>query len=126
MATRARIGIEYPSGQIHSIYVHNDGGIESLGKMLKTFFNSKEKIEKLINMGDASFIEKEIGESNSFHNTNYDCCLFYHRDRNEPLNIKFDDTLDEFLDDYIDYHYIYLDKWYLVKNYQYFPLELID
>ena len=54
MATRSRIGIELQDGSILSAYHHYDGYPSWLGRILKTHYNSKEKVAELIDGGDMS------------------------------------------------------------------------
>jgi len=53
MATRSRIAIENESGIVKSIYCHFDGYIDGVGKVLFEHYD-KEKLEKLIELGDIS------------------------------------------------------------------------
>jgi hypothetical protein len=41
-------------------------------------------VERLIEGGSLSALAPEIGERNSFRDTDSDVCLYYHRDRGEP------------------------------------------
>lgn len=54
MATRARIGIKLKNGSVLSVYHHWDGYPEWLGRILKTHYNTREKVSKLIDGGDMS------------------------------------------------------------------------
>jgi len=54
MATRSRIGIELSDGSILSAYHHWDGYPEWLGRILKTHYNTKDKVAELIDGGDMS------------------------------------------------------------------------
>jgi hypothetical protein len=54
MATRSRIGIELSDGSVLSAYHHWDGMPSWLGRILKTHYNTKEKVEELIDGGDMS------------------------------------------------------------------------
>ena len=54
MSTRARIGIELSDGSILSAYHHWDGYESWLGRILKTHYNTKEKVAELIDGGDMS------------------------------------------------------------------------
>lgn len=54
MATRARIGIELSDGSVLSVYHHWDGYPEWLGRILKTHYNTREKVSELIDGGDMS------------------------------------------------------------------------
>ena len=54
MATRSRIGLELSDGSILSVYHHWDGYPEWLGRILKTHYNTKDKVAELIDGGDMS------------------------------------------------------------------------
>ena len=51
MATRSRVGIELKNGSILSIYSHWDGYVEWAGRILKTHYNTREKVASLIDGG---------------------------------------------------------------------------
>jgi hypothetical protein len=74
MATRSRIAIETESGTVKSIYCHFDGYVSGVGKTLFNHYD-KEKLEKLIELGDIS----SLGESTE--NT-----VAYWRDRGEDFH----------------------------------------
>ena len=54
MATRSRIGLELADGSILSAYSHWDGYPEWMGRILRTHYNTKEKVAELIDGGDMS------------------------------------------------------------------------
>jgi len=54
MATRSRIGIQLPDDSILSVYHHWDGYPEWLGRILRTHYNTKDKVAELIDGGDMS------------------------------------------------------------------------
>ena len=54
MATRSRIGIQLKDDSILSVYHHWDGYPSWLGRILKTHYNTKEKVSQLIDGGDMS------------------------------------------------------------------------
>ena len=54
MSTRSRIGIQLSDDSILSVYHHWDGNPEWLGRILNTHYNSKNKVEELIDGGDMS------------------------------------------------------------------------
>ena len=54
MATRSRIGIALQDDSILSVYHHWDGYPTWLGRILKTHYNTKEKVAALIDGGDMS------------------------------------------------------------------------
>ena len=54
MATRGRIGIQLKDDSILSVYHHWDSYPSWLGRILKTHYNTKEKVSELIDGGDMS------------------------------------------------------------------------
>ena len=76
MATRARIGVLHPDGSVTSIYSHWDGYPNGVGKTLAESYSSQDLAKRLVAMGGVSVLEGTIEES-----------TFYHRDRDEDLEI---------------------------------------
>jgi hypothetical protein len=74
MSTRSRIAIENESGIVNSIYCHFDGYVSGVGKTLFNHYD-KEKLQKLIELGDIS----SLGESTID-------TVAYCRDRGEDLH----------------------------------------
>jgi hypothetical protein len=72
MATRSNIAIEKQDGTVSSIYCHFDGYVGGVGKRLFEHYQSKEKLQELIDLGDISFLRETIEET-----------IAYHRDREE-------------------------------------------
>ncbi len=54
MATRSRIGIQLSDESVLSVYHHWDGYPEWLGRILKTHYNTRDKVAELIDGGDMS------------------------------------------------------------------------
>jgi hypothetical protein len=54
MSTRSRIGIQLSDESVLSVYHHWDGYPEWLGRILKTHYNTREKVAELIDGGDMS------------------------------------------------------------------------
>jgi hypothetical protein len=54
MATRSRIGIQLADESVLSVYHHWDGYPEWLGRILKTHYNTYDKVAELIDGGDMS------------------------------------------------------------------------
>lgn len=108
MATRSRIGIIGEIETITSVYCHNDGYPDYLGNMLIENYNSKEKAELIISMGGISVLRKEIGEKADDHKVGLmkedytyhhpTWSLFYHRDRDEDLQIAKTNSHHEFFE----------------------------
>ena len=64
MSTRSRIGLELSDGSVLSIYSHWDGYPKFNGVKLVEHFNTKEKVQELIDMGDISCIWTNVGWNN--------------------------------------------------------------
>ena len=108
MSTHARIGISCGK-TVKTIFVHYDGN--SLGLYLEQYYNTPEAVEELISYGDAITIGECIGDKIDYN----DClkvitlsgkqCMFFHRDKGEPLVIT-EMTEDE-LADSEEFNYLY-------------------
>ena len=61
MSTNSRIGIRLPDDSILSVYHHWDGYPEWLGVTLKQQYNTREKIEELIDGGNMSCCYTQSG-----------------------------------------------------------------
>jgi hypothetical protein len=61
MATRGRIGLELSDGSILSIYSHWDNYPKFTGAKLVEHFNTKEKVQELVDLGDISCIWTNLG-----------------------------------------------------------------
>lgn len=55
MSTRAHIVKKLNNGKYIGIYHHNDSYPEYLGELLLTYYDTEEKLDKLISLGDISF-----------------------------------------------------------------------
>ena len=121
MATRSRIGLVNQDGSIDSIYCHFDGYISGNGRILDQHYNSLEKIQELIALGDLSSLGEEIGLQHPF--SSYEgfrgseqdyksmygkMCTAYMRDRGEtgclPVH---SDGVDDFLEIAEEYNYLF-------------------
>lgn len=65
MSTRCRIGIEQPDGTIKSIYCHHDGYYEGVGTVLQKYYDTPEKINELMELGDISCLGKKYDQEMS-------------------------------------------------------------
>jgi len=74
MSTRSRIAIEKESGIVNSIYCHFDGYVSGVGKTLFNHYD-KEKLQKLIELGDISSLKESTIDT-----------VAYCRDRGEDLH----------------------------------------
>lgn len=97
MATRSTIAIEYENGTVAQIYCHWDGYLEHNGKILNEHYTNVPKIAELIDLGDLSFLDAEIGTKCDFDNRPDGQCLAYGRDRGETdVGAKYFDSLEDY------------------------------
>ncbi len=73
MATRARIGIQLSDESVLSVYHHWDGYPEWLGRILKTHYNTKDKVAELIDGGDMSTCWNEDNQPEYYSARGEDC-----------------------------------------------------
>jgi hypothetical protein len=125
-STRSFVGIEDNSGKIKYIYVHYDGYLKGLGKTLLDHYADEKKIKKMISLGDASSIGKELepekGQEHTFNNPIKGVSVFYKRDRGEKgVDASGSSSRDTFrrAGQDIDYLYLYIQKekeWYVLHG----------
>ena len=125
MGTRSRIGI-YENGAVKSIYCHWDGYIEHNGEILFKHYDTTDKVEELIMLGDLSCLDTSIGVKTDFNAPEPNQCIAYHRDRGEELNIRASD--EESMKNWEEYNYLFKNGVWLVScsltNYEFEPLKL--
>ena len=124
MATRSVIAKKQDNGQIKASYCHYDGYLEHVGEILNKHYTDKSKIDALLNEGDISCLDKNIGEKIDFDDfetlRKNGQCRFYHRDRNEKLTLEVLDNvaeLESYANDDCCAEYIYLfmeNKWHVL------------
>lgn len=112
MATRSMIGILRQDGIVTGIYCHNDGYVDGgVGQMLVEHWDTQDKVEELMKLGQISVLGKTIGTKVDFDTfRGREQCLAYHRDRGECLRSskRFTDR-DEYIkmSDFCDYFYLF-------------------
>ena len=117
MGTHATVSIK-TNERIRTIYCHYDGYLSSLGRVLLEHYTTEERINELIDFGDASSIYKNLSPSedseHSFLYPQKDTCVFYHRDRGEDLVIKEYASETSLLRNRgMEYNYLFRDgEWY--------------
>jgi hypothetical protein len=125
MATRSAIGfIEY-DGSVTGIYCHSDGYISHVGRILKEHYNTIEKVEELLDLGDLSTLGPSIGEKAEFTLDAPDAskqCIAFGRDKGVPETtaITFSNK-QEFYYNYLNSgcEYMYLfdgNDWFLLHK----------
>jgi hypothetical protein len=93
MATRSRIGLELSDGSILSAYAHWDGYPEWMGRILRTHYNSKDKVAELIDGGDMSSPWTNAG----FNNETVEQGPLYYSQRGDNCPPRLDADLCEYL-----------------------------
>ena len=139
MATRSTIAKLGKDGIIKAVYCHSDGYLEYNGKMLNEHYQDESKVDELLEHGDISFLNENIGvkldfmDYKSFHENKQ--CRFYARDRGEQhrhFDMCFDELdLIKFAKNSCNAEYVYLyayGYWYVytVEDNTYEFVELED
>ena len=119
MGTRSRIGIQLKDDSILSVYCHWDGYPSFNGKVLREFYNTKEKVTQLINGGNISSLHTNAGWNNE---TLPEMGPLYYTMRNETLESnapRYDESIFDFLDKENNEEYAYIwtvnNEWKCVK-----------
>lgn len=122
MATRSTISIHQNDGIIKSVYCHWDGYYEHNGVILYNFYDTADKVKKLINYGAISSLGTDIGKKHDFMKLYYGC-TFYHRDRNEEKSIqeyKIYSSVNPYYNiEEEEYNYVFVENtciWYAKKQ----------
>lgn len=85
MSTHCAIGKKVEGGYKY-IYVHNDGYESYMFNLLIKHYNNDEIVDKLISLGDASFLAERLEPVTTYHSFEHPepyVSVFYHRDRGE-------------------------------------------
>lgn len=87
MSTNSSIGIKRKDGSETRIYCHWDGYIEHNGVCLQLAYNTAEKVEALLALGDLSSLGyyPDRVPADQVDETSSACCVAYHRDRGEEF-----------------------------------------
>ena len=110
MSTNASIAIQRKDGTRTAIYLHWDGYVENAGVILQLAYNTAEKVEELLKLGDLSslgYYTEPTDEKHDFENPQPHICVAYHRDRGEAY--KQTDSQQQF-------NYLYNEReavWYV-------------
>ena len=83
MSTRSFICKRTEDGKLLGIYCHYDGYLEHHGRILCEYYNTPEKVDALIALGDLSSLGKKISPTNATHDIDHPepgVCIAYGRD----------------------------------------------
>jgi len=131
MSTRCRIGIRLNhSTKIVSIYCHSDGYPSGVGSILRDYYNTEDKIIKLLNLGDLSMLGTEpidspdlwdfnSGMTELARDRNYEIplCRTYRGRGEANVGARVVENLLEYLKTQgEEYNYLFCDgQWYVVS-----------
>ena len=119
MSTRSFICVEQDDGSYKGVYCHWDGYLTYNGAMLLDHYNSRERAEALIALGDLSLLcEKLYPDPDKPHGFDYDkrqpdVTVAYARDRGEKNTEARIVTPESALDSWGEYLYVFCKdgKW---------------
>ena len=117
MSTRSLICIQRGKNKYEAIYCHSDGYLTYNGQMLNDHYNEREKVEKLIKLGNISCLNEKIDpDPTRPHSFDYserqdDVTVAYGRDRGEKGQESTLCSMQELKDwNWIEYIYIFNTK----------------
>lgn len=111
MGTRSTIAVQHADGTISQIYCHWDGYLSYNGKILQEHYNSLERAEALVAIGDLSSLAPscDCPEGHSFDTPAEGYCVAYGRDRGEDGTApNVFETLSDYRSNFQDEEYNYL------------------
>ena len=88
MGTRSTIALEFADGTVQQVYCHWDGYLSHNGKILHESYSDPFKLQRLLDLGGISSLDKEIGTQHNFSDRLEGVTTFYTRDRGESLTIE--------------------------------------
>ena len=109
MSTRSLIGIERENNMVEYVFCHWDGYPSYVGSILKNYYSTKDKIEKILLNGDVDVLKNNTQET-----------TFYNRD----LGYTNEDIIDFTEEDALKSKFINKDEYFstrdiLVSEYRY-------
>lgn len=120
MSTRSYICIEQEDGTYKGIYCHSDGYETHNGAILIDHYNSRERANALIKLGNLSYLQPKLEPDTNFpHSFDFDerqegVTVAYGRDRGETEQESHAIMLEDLDKDvWIEYTYVFTkdDKW---------------
>jgi hypothetical protein len=117
MATRSRIGIQLADESVLSVYHHWDGYPEWLGRILKTHYNTKDKVAELIDGGDMSSCWTD---GHCDDNTDGSYGPEYYSQRGEDCPPRLDANKYDYLAEGEEYAYLFANgEWVCYNRHQF-------
>ncbi len=125
MATRSRIGIELSNGSVLSAYHHWDGYPEWLGRILRTHYNTQDKVAELIDGGDMSCCWTDERWNSETKVQEYG--PQYYSQRGEDCPPRLDANVVEYLKDGEEYAYLFRNgEWICWNRHQFEDTEMSE
>lgn len=120
MSTNSTIAVKLADGSVNQVYCHWDGYLEHNGVILQKHYNSQELAEALVNLGDISFLCKNINPDgeHTFDNPKEGVTIFYGRDRGESgVNARkfWNEEMFRLSGEKEEYDYLFADGEWLVR-----------
>jgi hypothetical protein len=113
MSTNSYIGIVNSDGSVDYSYCHWDGYPAGVGKTLVDNYTTEEQVRELLSYGSISVLGSSIGEKHNFNsNESGQQCTFYHRDRDDDLELSSVYGVPTLLRRGMEYTYLFRDgEW---------------
>ena len=123
MGTRSRIGIMKKDGSITSIYCHWDGYLEHNGTALALHYNTPENVEKLIALGDISYLGNTLSTTESYNQMRGEDIVITHHNNFDEFAKHCFDSWEEYAYLYKDYEWLYCENDFDTKQRTFKPLK---
>ena len=127
MATRSTIGVRINEKEREVVYCHWDGYPDYNGRILVEHYNTQEKAEALVKLGNISSLRPRlapnVNEEHSFDDALENVTIFYGRDRGEteqePVTLKNSQSVNDHPYGAGEFNYLFDDgEWYVRKGYR--------
>ncbi len=126
MSTRSLIAKQVGENDYRAIYCHSDGYFVHNGALLLDFYNTPEKVDELLALGDISNLgyrlnpDTNIKSKHIFGDKQEDVTFAYARDGHEQLREPAHYTLNKLCEAPYTYIYIYSNegKWQYLSNFK--------
>ena len=121
MSTRSYIAKQIGDNLYKGIYCHSDGYLSHNGALLVDIYNTPEKVDEVLSLGDLSFLTAKLyPDPSKPHSFNYNerqegVTVAYGRDRGEPGTAAKEFDFNELVEnaDWCDFVYVFSEdgKW---------------
>ena len=121
MSTRGSISVVLADGSIRSVYCHFDSYLMGVGRTLLLHYNSQELAEQITSFGAISILDQRINPigDHTFRADEDGTCVFYARDRCDPMLTKYYISKSDFnlSNSHQDYNYVFFDNsWHVSRG----------